>query len=118
MTIFDFFNKAEILREPIAAESDKKILVPAHTKHKAKRGSELDVLPVETIYYELPEADRVCEIYDSVLTEMKKEIRRKLKIVPAKVNIVEHVTCVYSCRSCDKNGTEGFIKKAESPKAP
>lgn len=48
---------------------------------------------------------------------MKKEIRRELKIVPAKVSIVEHVTYVYSCRNCDKNGTEGFIKKAESPKA-
>lgn len=117
MTIFDFFNEAEILREPIATEPDEKILVPAHTKRKAKRGSKLDALPVETIYYELPESDRVCEICGSVLTEMKKEIRRELKIVPAKVSIVEHVTYVYSCRNCDKNGTEGFIKKAESPKA-
>ncbi|MBR3771527.1 MAG: IS66 family transposase zinc-finger binding domain-containing protein [Clostridium sp.] len=32
---------------------------------------------------------------------MKKEIRRELKIVPAKVSIVEHVTYVYSCRNCD-----------------
>lgn len=48
---------------------------------------------------------------------MKKEIRRELKNVPAKASIVEHVNCVYSCRNCDKNGTEGFIRKAESPKA-
>lgn len=30
---------------------------------------------------------------------------------------VEHVTYVYSCRSCDKEGLGGFIKKAESPNA-
>ena len=65
---------AEILSEPIAAEPDEKILVPAHTKRKAKRGSKLDALLVETIYYEIPEADRVCEICSSVLTEMKKEL--------------------------------------------
>ena len=117
MTLFDFFNEAEILREPITTEPDEKVLVPAHTKRKAKRGSKLDALPVETIYYEIPESERICEICGSVLTEMKKEIRRELKIVPAKVSIVEHVTFVYSCRNCDKNGTEGFIKKAESPKA-
>ena len=74
-------------------------------------------MPVETIYYELPESERVCEICGSVLTEMKKEVRRELKVVPAKVSIVEHVTFVYSCRNCDKNGTQGFIKNAESPKA-
>ena len=49
MTLFDFFNEAEILRQPIAAEPDEKILVPSHTKRKAKRGSKLDALPVETI---------------------------------------------------------------------
>ena len=57
MTIFDFFNEAEILREPIETEPDEKILVPAHTKRKAKRGSKLEALPVENIYYELPEAE-------------------------------------------------------------
>ncbi|SET54660.1 IS66 family transposase [[Clostridium] polysaccharolyticum] len=74
MTLFDFFNEAEILRQPIAAEPDEKILVPAHTKQKTKRGAKLDALPVETIYYKLPEAERVCEICGSALTEMKKEL--------------------------------------------
>lgn len=117
MTLFDLFNEAEILRQPIAPEPDEEILVSAYKKSKAKRNSKLDTLPVETIHYELPESERICEICGSVLTEMKKEIRRELKIIPAKVSIVEHVTHVYSCRNCDKNGTEGFIKKAKSPKA-
>lgn len=48
---------------------------------------------------------------------MKKEVRKELKIIPAKVSMVEHVTYVYSCRTCDKQGLGGFIKKAESPSA-
>ena len=81
VAFFDFFNEAEILREPIATEPDEKVLVPAHTKRKAKRGSKLDALPVETIYYEIPEADRVCEICGSVLIEMKKEILKIKKVL-------------------------------------
>lgn len=117
ITLFDLFNEAEILRQPIATEPDETILVAAHKKNKRKRGSKLDALPVETIYYELPEEERICDVCGSTLTEMKKEVRRELKVVPAKVSIIEHVTYVYSCRNCDKNGTSGFIKKAESPKA-
>lgn len=48
---------------------------------------------------------------------MKKEVRKELKIIPAQVRVIEHVTYVYSCRSCDKEGIAGFIKKADSPKA-
>lgn len=117
MTLFDLFNEAETLREPISIEPDESILVPSHKRKKSKRGSKLDTLPVETIEYKLTEEEQVCEVCGSVLTEMKKEIRKELKIVPAKVSVVEHVTYVYSCRTCDKQGIGGFIKKAESPNA-
>ncbi len=48
---------------------------------------------------------------------MKKEVRKELVIIPAQVKVVEHVTHVYSCRACDKEGISGFIKAANSPKA-
>ena len=123
MTLFGFFNEAEILRKPITTEPAEEILIPAHTKRKAKRGSKLDALPVETIYYEIPESDRIC---GSVLTEMKKEIRRERKIVPAKVSILEHVTFIYSRRNCDKNGiskhdgihTEPEVYQRNAPPLP
>lgn len=83
ITLFDLFNEAEILRQPIATEPDETILVAAHKKNKRKRGSKLDALPVETIYYELPEEERICDVCGSTLTEMKKEVRRELKVVPA-----------------------------------
>lgn len=113
----DLFNEAEILREPITVEPDVTTLIPAHKRKKAKRGAKFDSLPVETIEYTLTGEEKVCDVCGSALTEMKKEIRKELKIIPAQVKVVEHVTYVYSCRNCDKNGTEGFIKSATSPKA-
>ena len=82
-------------------------------RQKEKFGS----LPVETIEYKLAEEEKVCDVCGSILTEMKKEVRKELKIIPAQVKVIEHVTYVYSCRNCDKNGTEGYIKRADSPKA-
>lgn len=48
---------------------------------------------------------------------MKKEVRKELVIIPAEAKIIEHVTYSYSCRNCDKNSENGFIKQAEHPSA-
>jgi transposase len=105
------------LQEPIAIEPSEESLIKSHTRKKSTRGSSLSNLPVETIEYRLSDEERLCDTCKNILTEMKKEIRKEIKIIPAQVSIVEHVTYVYSCRSCDKEGIEGFIKKAKSPDA-
>ena len=46
---------------------------------------------------------------------MSKETRRELKIIPAQVNVVEHVRYIYSCRNCEKNAIEVPVKKAKMP---
>ena len=109
----DLFNEAEILREPIAVEPDVNTLIPEHKRKKAKRGAKFDSLPVETIEYTLTDEEKICDVCGSVLTEMKKEIRKELKIIPAQVKVVEHVTYVYSCRNCDKNVSNWTIKGAD-----
>ena len=112
----DVFNEAETLKKPITIEPNADIVIPTHNRKKAKRGSKFENLPVETITYELSEEEKVCETCGEPLTEMKKEVRKELVIIPAQVKVIEHVTYVYSCRNCDKNGIGGFIKQAESPK--
>lgn len=117
ISLFDLFNEAETLQQPFVQEPREEILVKEHKKKKAKRGTSFSNLPVEIIEYQLPEEEQICDICGSTLTEMKKEIRKEIKIIPAQVSIVEHVTYHYSCRVCDKEGVGGFIKAAESPKA-
>ena len=62
-------------------------IIPAHKRRKAKRGASFSHLPVETIEYQLSDEEKICDICGEVLTEMKKEIRKELKIVPAKIDI-------------------------------
>lgn len=113
----DLFNEAEVLREPLRPEPKEDCVIPEHNRKKAKRGSKFESLPVEIIEYKLADGEKICDTCGSLLTEMKKEVRKELVIVPAQVKVIEHVTHVYSCRNCDKKGTSGFIKKAVSPKA-
>lgn len=113
----DLFNEAEALRQPLSSEPEESTIIPQHKRKKAKRGSKFESLPVETIEYKLSDEEKICDICGGPLTEMKKEVRKELKIIPAQVKLIEHVTYVYSCRKCDKEGTAGFIKSAESPKA-
>lgn len=117
MTLFDLFNEAETVQQPFVAEPGEEILVKEHKKRKAKRFEKLCLLPVETIEYTLGEEERTCEICGGTLTQMKKETRKEIKVIPAQVSIVEHVTYSYSCRACDKEGFGGFVKSAESKKA-
>lgn len=116
LTLFDLFNEAEELRQPIMPEPTEEIVVPAH-KRKKKRGETYKDLPVETIEYKLEDDELDCPTCGEPLHVMKKEIRKELQIIPAEVKIVEHVTFVYSCRNCELTGTEATIVKADSPNA-
>lgn len=117
ISLFAPFNGAETVMEPMAAEPETGTVIKEHTRKKPGRGSKFDSLPVEVIEYKMNDDELVCEVCGEPLTEMKKEIRKELVIIPAEAKIIEHVTYSYSCRNCDKNGTEGFIKEAPHPKA-
>lgn len=117
LSLFDLFNEAETLQEPITVEPEFETVVKAHSRKKSKRGSKFSNLPVEVIEHKLDESEMICDVCGEPLTVMKKEIRRELVIIPAEAKIIEHVTYLYSCRNCDKNGESGFIKQAEHPKA-
>ena len=118
LSFFDLFNESETLKEPIVIEpKEDEIFVSSYKKRKRKRGENFSGLPVETIEYKLEDEEKVCDNCASPLTDMKKEVRKELVIIPAQVKVVEHVTHVYSCRACDKEGISGFIKAADSPKA-
>ena len=100
-------------------EADK-VFEDQAPKKKKKRAGRADFakdLETEIIEYKLDEGELVCDECGSELTIMKKETRTEIKIIPAQVKRVEHVTYTYSCRSCDKEGLSGFIKKAPAPKA-
>ena len=79
----DLFNEAEALREPLAVEPEETTVIPEHKRKRSKRGSKFNDLPVETITYELTYEEKICDTCGAPLSEMKKEIRKELQIIPA-----------------------------------
>lgn len=84
-------------------------------KAKGKREEDLSSLEVERVDYELAEAERVCPECGETMREMGVQVRKELKLIPAKVVVVEHATHSYACRNCEKNGTSVPFAKAQTP---
>lgn len=109
------FNEAEV--DSTAANIEPTIeTVVVQRKKKQKRDKILSKLPVEVIIHDLSEEDKDCPICGEDMHVMSEEIRRELKIIPAQVKIIEHHSYVYSCRNCEKIGTETPVITAPSPK--
>lgn len=112
-----FFNEAEAERTPINPEPTIETITYKRKKKKGSREKLFEQLPVEIIEYTLPEEEQNCPKCGNALHIMSKEIRKELKIVPAKVSVIEHVSYVYACRNCDKNDTQTPVITAVAPKA-
>ncbi len=85
-------------------------------KRIGKREEDLSGLPVERVDYELPEDKRICPECGELLRDIGVDVRRELKLIPAKVVVLEHAAHTYACQHCQKNADMTPIVKAESPK--
>lgn len=113
----NLFNEAEAERAAINPEPTIETITYKRKKQKGAREAKLAELPVETVEYTLPESEQTCKKCEGALHVMSKEVRKELKIIPAKVSVVEHVSFVYACRNCEKHDIETPVVTAPSPKA-
>lgn len=113
----NLFNEAEAERPLIAAEPTVESISHTPKKKKGSRKKLLKQLPVEVVEYVLAEGEQICPNCDNSLHSMTKEVRREFKIIPAELSVIEHVSYVYACRNCEKNGITTPIITADAPKA-
>ena len=59
--------------------------------------------------------ERICLKCNHKLHEMSQKVRKELVFVPPKVEVLNHIEHVYSCRNCEKNDIEATIIKANGP---
>lgn len=112
----NIFNEAEAEAKPDAPEPSIEEITYKRKKRKGQREELLSDLPVEVIEYKLPEEEQICPCCNGRLHEMSKEIRRELEYIPAELKVIEHISYIYSCRSCEKNDIKTPIIKVASPK--
>ena len=110
------FNEAEATVAPAFAEPGLIEIEKYYRKTKRTSKDRLpEGLPVEVVEHELPANEKSCPECEGPLHTMGRQTRREMKIIPAQVSIIEHVQHVYSCRNCEKNGTDIPILKAPVP---
>ena len=103
---------ADALLEPEIEEISYK-----RKKRIGKRDEDLSGLPVERIDYELPADKRGCPECGETMKDIGVDMRRDLKLVPAKVVVVEHATHAYACpnNDCLNENGNSVIVKADAP---
>lgn len=100
----------------LAIESKENASVAGYTRKK--RASSLeeilpDNVPVEVVEHRLRESELVCPACCTTMTEIGKEVRRSLVIVPAQVKIREDWYFTYACQKCKLDGTETPVLKPD-----
>ena len=110
------FNEAEVEAQPFLAEPTMETITYKRQKQRGHRELMLENLPVETIEHRLPIEEQVCSCCSGPMHEMSTEVRQELKIIPAQVSVVKHVSYVYSCRRCEREAITTPIVKAPMPK--
>ena len=109
------FNEAEVYADKAADVDGGSVAVAAHKRRK-KHEYTLDHLPedvpVEVVEHRLPEEDLVCPECGSIMAEIGKEVRRKVKLEPAKLTVVEDWYYTYACRKCEQEGIKTPVMKA------
>ena len=111
------FNDVEAEHKAFQSEPTEETIVVEHKRKKGKRGESYEDLPVIQIEYTLPEKDQLCPQCGEPLHVMKKEIRKEIRVIPARLEIVEHITNYYTCRNCEKTGITTPVIAAPSPVA-
>lgn len=110
-TQLSLFNEAEQEAEPDAPEPDLEEVHPSSYKRKKRSGKKEEDLSsfetTEVIEYRLMGADRYCPDCNTKYKVVTKESVKRLKFIPARFEVVEEVTYVYSCPKCGGHEASG-----------
>jgi transposase len=72
----------------------------------------------QRVEHDLPESEKVCRCCQGALHRMGEEISEQLDIVPATVQVLQHVRFKYACRQCDRHGESSQIITSPMPPQP
>ena len=105
------FNEAEVYADAEEKAEDESVtVVAAHKRHK-KHEYTLDNIPegtpTEQVEHRLEGEELTCPQCGETMTEIGKEVVRKLKIIPAQVVVKEDIYYTYACKACSETCDEG-----------
>ena len=100
------FNEPECMARESHPEPDiEEVAVKAHAR-RARRATEEQLsedIEVEVIEKTLPEEESVCPQCQGQLSDIGKDVSRRLKIIPARFVVEETHVHKYACRYCQEH---------------
>lgn len=108
----DLFDEASTPDNTDEIENaDEEITVPAHKRKKVGRKPLPKDLPRVQHIHDIDDASKIC-VCGCALTAIGQDITEQLDIIPAKIQVIEHVKLKYACKSCE------LTVKTAAPKQP
>ena len=108
------FDEAEIESTPLNDESNITEVKSCKRNKKTKKLSP-DDLKQTTIDYTLSDDECICPKCGNKLHEMSTHVIKEIIFVEPKIEVINHVEHIYSCRYCENNDIEATIIKARGP---
>lgn len=99
----------------IAGEIADNACVPGNKRGRKPLPAHLKRTRVE---HDLPESDKICSCCQGALHRMGEETTEQLHIIPATVEVLQHVRFKYGCRQCDRHGESSKIISSPMPPQP
>lgn len=113
------FNEAEQdVATFTSAADDEADQGPKTTPKKRGRKPLPAHLPRKRVEHDLPESEKVCHCCQGALHRMGEETSEQLDIIPATVQVLQHVRFKYACRQCDRHGEASKIVTSPMPAQP
>ncbi|MEJ2118922.1 MAG: IS66 family transposase zinc-finger binding domain-containing protein, partial [Alphaproteobacteria bacterium] len=95
----DLFNEAEAISAQAVAE-EATTTVPEHKRRKRGRKPLPDHIPRTRIEHDIPEHEKICAC-GCRKSRIGEAVSEQLDIVPAKIQVLQHVRFKYACMSCE-----------------
>lgn len=115
------FNEAEQDAAAFPEEDEFDDMPDRQSKAPAKKRGRKPLpahLPRKRVEHDLPESEKVCGDCQCALHRMGEETSEQLDIIPATVQVLQHVRFKYACRQCDRHGESSKIVTSPMPAQP
>lgn len=109
----DIFSDSGAEADAEISMNEQETVIVAEHQRKTKRNSIPKELPRVDIIHDLPDAEKVCPHDGSALKQIGAETHEQLDIIPAKIQVLNHIRLKYACPCCEK-----YLITANKPAQP
>jgi transposase len=98
------FDEADDTEATVQADSNNSIEsidIPAHSRSKRRVSIPADIPRIDMVH-DLPDDEKVCPHDGTALKRIGSETHEQLDIIPATVQVLNHIRYKYACPCCEK----------------